>query len=88
MDLTKVQKQGRDERTPEDYPTSAKNAQQMNIVFFAFLHAAQSVQNSTAICGSMVLNGTIAEDEVPGTSLNLRKAEYVKVSKLKCLLAC
>ena len=30
MGLKKVQKQGRDERTQEDYPTSAKNTQQMS----------------------------------------------------------
>ena len=29
MSLEKGQKQGRDERTPEDYPTSAKNTHQM-----------------------------------------------------------
>ena len=39
MDLKKIQKQGRDERTQEDYPTSAQNTQQMSgslLAFFQF----------------------------------------------------
>ena len=48
----------------------------------------QSVQNSTADCGSTVADETFAEDKVPGASLNVRKAGSVKVSELKSWLVC
>ena len=38
MSLKKGQKQGRDERTHEDYLTSAKYTADVRLVFFAFFH--------------------------------------------------
>ena len=35
MDLKKVQKQGRDERMQEDYPTSAKTRSKCSVVFLS-----------------------------------------------------
>ena len=49
---------------------------------------AQSVKDLTCICDSIVMNGMIVEDEVSSAFLNARKAENVKVPKLKCLLVC
>ena len=39
------------------------------------------IQNSTAICGSVVMNGVIVENEAPGASLNVRKAEKQWIQK-------
>ena len=49
---------------------------------------ARIVQNLTAICGSMVTNGMIMEDEAPGASLNVRKAKKAIDPELKCWRVC
>ena len=48
----------------------------------------ESVQNTTVVGDLASLEGSICEEDIPGTSLNGRKPEELKVSVLKYWPAC
>ena len=48
----------------------------------------ESGQNTTVVGDLPLLEGSVCEEDVPDASLNGRKPEQLKVSELKCWLAC